>query len=171
MRGSGGARDDRCSSSPSLVSRRSRFTGKRGTTGGELLAGMRRRDFGGCAVPRNLVPRRGTCPLKGALLTDPGGWQQLYPPCPRSPVGPLLADTKHRDLRLIRERGGRNGNVGHTRQEPCLRSGMESGGPEGLPGGRAATPGTHGLPPIHRRGFRGGNTGPEKIPLKFPVDI
>ena len=85
MRGSGGARDDRCSSSPSLVSRRSRFTGKRGTTGGELLAGMRRRDFGGCAVPRNLVPRRGTCPLKGALLTDPAG----LVPTTLSPLSPF----------------------------------------------------------------------------------
>jgi len=58
--------------------------------------------FWGCAVPRNIVPRWGTCPLKGALLTDPGGWQQLYPSCP-----PFLPDTKHRDLRLARAREGR----------------------------------------------------------------
>jgi len=53
-----------------------------GTTGGELLAGMGRQGFGRRIVPRNMVPRWGTCPLKGALLTDPGGWHQRYPSCP-----------------------------------------------------------------------------------------
>ena len=46
------------------------------------MAGMGRQGFGRRIVPRNMVPRWGTCPLKGALLTDPGGWHQRYPSCP-----------------------------------------------------------------------------------------